>query len=166
MTKWILRLAAVVVLAAAAVWCWHHLFPGPEQVIRKRLAQLARSASTETGEGSIAKAARVQGLSGYFTPDVEITVDLPGEFSQSIHGTPELMQLAMAARSMGRSIKVDLLDVSVDVAPDGLSAVAHMTGQAKISGEQSLQVQELKAHFRKVQSDWLIDRVETVKTLR
>ena len=165
MTKWILRVVAAAALITAAIWIWHTLFPGPEQVIRKRLAQLAKTASSNSGEGAIAKASRAQSLTTFFTPDVEITVDVP-ELNQSIHGTAELMQLAMAARSMGRSIKVDLLDISVIVAPDKLTAVAHMTGEAKISGESTLQVQELRAHFTKVQRDWLIDKVETVRTLR
>jgi hypothetical protein len=67
---------------------------------------------------------------------------------------------------MGRSIKVQLLDVSVIVAADKLSAEAHLTGEARLEGDQTPQVQELKAHLKKVNKDWLIDRVETVRTLR
>jgi ketosteroid isomerase-like protein len=166
MTKWILRLALLTAMLFGGVWAWHFFFPGPEQLIRKRLMAVARTASTSGAEGALAKASRAQGLSAYFTPDVEITIDLPGQYNQTINGVTELMQLAMAARSMGRSVKVELLDLSVAVAPDKASAEAHLTGQATISGEQTPQVQELKAHLKKVQRDWLIDRVETVRTLR
>jgi len=165
MTKWILRIAGVVALVLLATWIWHSLFPGPEQLIRKRLTQLAQSASSRSNEDPLAKAFRVESVTGYFTPDAEIIIDMPGEFSQTIHGINELIPLVTAARSMGRTIKVELVDITVTVAPDKTSAEAHMTGEAKISGESNVQVQELKAHFKKVQRDWLIDRVETVRTL-
>ena len=166
MTKWILRLALLALLVLGAVWSWHRLFPGPEQVIKKRLVQLAEAASSTGNEGLIPKAARIQRLTSFFTPDVEITIDMPGQFNAQISGTEDLTRVAAAARSMGSPVKVELLDVSVTVAPDRNSAEAHMTGTATVPGDRVPQVQELKAQLRKVNGDWLIYRAETVKTLR
>ncbi len=166
MTKWILRLALVAILGFGGVWGWHTFFPGPEQVIKKRLFQLAQTASTTGDEGLLPKAARVQKLTTFFTQDVEITIDMPGQFSAQISGTDDLTRVAAAARSMGKPVKVELLDVSVTLAPDRNSAEAHMTGAATVPGERAPQVQELKAAFRKVNGEWLIYRAETVRTLR
>lgn len=166
MTKWILRLALVALLVFGAFWAWHALFPGPEQVIKKRLSQLAQAASTTGNEGLIPKAARVQKLTTFFTPDVEITIDMPGQFNAQISGTDDLTRVAAAARSMGKPVKVELLDVTVTLAADLNSAEAHMTGAAIIPGERAPEVQELKAQLRKINGDWLIYRAQTVRTLR
>ncbi len=166
MTKWILRLALLAALLSGGIWGWHRLFPGPEEIIKRRLAQLAQAASTSGDEGLLAKAAHVQKLTSFFTPDVEIVIDMPGQYSADITGADELTRMAAAARSMGKSIKVELVDVSVALGPDKASAEAHMTGKATVTGDRSLQVQELKAQLRKVDGQWLISRAETVQTLR
>ncbi len=166
MTKWILRLAAIACLVMAGVWAWRTLFPSPEQVIRKRLAHLAETASTTGKEGTLAKASRVQSLANFFTPDVEISIDVPGQYNHEISGREELVGLAMASRSMGQPIRVELVDINVTVEPGETSAEAHLAGTAVIPGERTVQIQELRAHLRKIDGQWLIDRAETVRTLR
>jgi len=166
MTKWILRLALVAALVIGGAWGWRTLFPGPEQVIKNRLAQLARAASTTGEEGLLAKAAQVQKLTSFFTPDVELLIDIPGQYNADISGLDDLTRMAALARSSGKKIKVQLLDVSVVVAPDQNSAEVHMTGTATVSGERDPQVQELRAQLRKVDGQWLINQVRTVRTLR
>jgi hypothetical protein len=166
MTKWILRLAFLFLLALCAVWVWHALFPGPELVIRKRLQQLAGIASTSGTEGNLARMNNARKLTTFFTPDLEISIEVLGQYETNIRGVDELLRLAVAARSMGQPIKVDLVDVNVIVAPDKQSAEAHMTGSANLRGEKMPQVQELKAQLKKVDGQWLISRAETVRTLR
>jgi SnoaL-like domain len=166
MTKWVLRLALIAGLFVGGVWGWRTLFPGPEQVIKRRLEQLAKAASTTGDEGLLAKAAHVQKVTTFFTPDVEIVLDIPGQYNAEVSGLDELTRMVAAARSMGKRIKVEFLDVSVAIAPDQNSAQTHMVGQAIITGERGLQVQELKAQLRKVDGQWLVNRVETVRTLR
>ncbi len=166
MTKWILRLALAALLVLGGLWGWHSLFPGPEQAIKKRLAQLAETASTTGDEGLIPKAARVQKLTTFFTQDVQISIDMPGQFSAEISGTDDLTRVAAAARSMGKPVKIELLDVSVTLGPDRNSAEARMTGAATIPGDKAPQVQELQAELRKMNGEWLIYRAQTVRTLR
>ena len=166
MTKWILRLALIALLALVGMWGSRTLFPGPEQIIKQRLAKLAEAASTSGEEGLLAKAARVQRLTSFFTPDLEIVIDMPGEYNAEITGIDELTRMAGAARSMGRYIKVELVDINVMLNPDQNSAEAHMTGKATVRGENALHVQELKAQLRKVNGQWLVSRIESVRTLR
>jgi hypothetical protein len=166
MTRWILRLALLGGVIIAGIWGWRVLFPGPEQIIRKRLTQLTETASSTGNEGALAKLAHAQKLASFFTPNVEITVDLPGQYSQKINGTDELMQAAAAARSLGSPVKIELLDVTIVLGPDLQTAEAHMTGKATVPGDRTPQVQELKVRLKKVEGQWLIDHAETVRTLR
>jgi hypothetical protein len=43
--KIFLRLVLIAVVVGAGVWLWIVLFPGPEKIIRQRLAEIARLAS-------------------------------------------------------------------------------------------------------------------------
>ncbi len=166
MRQWLLRALLGLCLAALGVWGWRVLFPGPEQLIRKQLTDLARTASVPSNEGALAKLSRAQRLAGFFTSNVEITVDLPGRSMQTIAGREELQQAALGARALAAGLKVAFLDVGVTVAPDRQSAVAHLTARADMPGERMPQVQELSFTFQTVEHDWLISRVETVRTLR
>ena len=166
MMRWILRLALLGGLIVAGIWGWRVLFPGPEQIIRKRLTQLAETASSTGNEGALARLAHAQKLTSFFTPDVEIIIDMPGQYSHTINGADELMQAAAAARSLGTPVQIELLDVTIVLGPDQQTAEAHMTGKATVPGDRTPQVQELKAQLQKVEGQWLIKRAETVRTLR
>jgi hypothetical protein len=60
---------------------------------------------------------------------------------------------------------VQFVDVSVRVGTDRTSATADLTAKGNVAGENEMQVQELRFTFRKSGRDWLINRVEMVKTL-
>jgi hypothetical protein len=53
----------------------------------------------------------------------------------------------------------------VTVAPDKQTATADVTVEAKVAGESDLFIQEAKFSFQKSQREWLISRVETVRTV-
>lgn len=166
MKDWALRLLFVAILVALGFWAWRALFPGPEQIIRKELTELARLASVPPDESPIRKLATVQKLAAFFTPDVEIAVDVPGRSTFTMTGRDEVRESALGARSYGRSFTVEFVDVGVVVAPDRRSAVVRLTAKANLPGETIPQVQELKIDFKKAENDWLVNHVETVRTLR
>jgi hypothetical protein len=165
MKKWVWRLAVVVVLAGLGFWGWRVLFPAPEQVIRKRLNQLAVTASFSGSEGALVKVAKAQAITSFCTPDVEITLDVPGYGHHEINGIAELLQQAAAARSYHEGFTVQFLDIIVNVAPDQNSAVADLTAKGGVLHEKDFNVQELRFKLRKVEGKWLIYRAETVHTL-
>src|SRR5215471_12493094 len=99
MTGRIVPLVLVVGTCALAFWGWRRLHPSPENVIRRELAQLARTACIPANEGNLPKMANAQKLAGFFTTDVEIDFDLRGRFSQTISGRSELQEKALAARA-------------------------------------------------------------------
>jgi len=165
MRKWVIRVILVAAIVGVGVWLWGVFFPSPEHVIRKRLNELTQAVSFSSNEGSLAKAMNAERLTGFFSPDVEITVDVPGHSQQTLHGRDEVLQAGMAARALAGSLNVEFLDVNVTLAPDKMSAVVNLTAKGRAGSEKDLLVQELKLMMKKVKRDWLILQVETVKTL-
>jgi hypothetical protein len=165
MKKWLVRSIPALVIVIVGVWLWLILFPSPEHVIRKKLDELAQSASFSPNEGSLAKAINSERLTGFFSPDVELTMDVPGHSQQTLHGRDELLQAAMAARGMAGSLSVEFVDINVTIAPDRSSAIVTLTAKGRAGSEKDLLVQELKLTMKRVKRDWLIYQVETVKTL-
>jgi hypothetical protein len=163
--KIVLRVLSVAALVAVGVWLWTVLFPSPEKVIRQRLATVAKRASFTADESALARLADAESLAGYFSTNVEIDLDVPGRFQLTITGRDEVTQHAAAADSMVSSLSVEFLDVTVTLGPDKQSAVADFTVEARVGGEPDLIVQEMKFTLRKIDGQWLITRVETIRTL-
>jgi hypothetical protein len=163
--KLIVRLIFLAVLVALGFWLWSVFFPNPEKIIRDRLNKLAHLASFAGNEGNITRVASVESLGTYFTDDVEVALDVPNYETHTFTHRDEITQAAMAARSAISSLQVDFPDINVDVAADKLSAIANVTLRADINGDKNAVIQELKISLKKVNGDWLIYRVDTVRTL-
>jgi hypothetical protein len=166
MRGWGFRLFLAAATIGALVWGWKVLFPGPEQVIRKELVQVAAAASITPNEAPLTKLAKAQRLASFFATDADVTIDIPTRPLQSFSGRDEIQQAAIGARALLNSLKVHFLDVEVGVAPDKQSASVHLTATADLPGEKLPEVEELEMRFKKVDRDWLISHIGTVKTLR
>jgi hypothetical protein len=163
--KWAFRGALAVIIVALGVWIWVTLFPGPEQAIRKRLAEVAQLGTFAGNEGPLAKGLNSQKLASFFTPDVEVSVDVPGVPRQKFSGQDDLLKAAMVVRTYLSSLKVELLDINIMFAPGKTSAIANLTLKVQINGEKDFTPQEMKFTLKKVKGEWLIRQAETVKTL-
>jgi hypothetical protein len=164
--KHLLRLILLAAVIAAGLWSWTVLFPSPEKVIRNRIVKLASLASFSSHESNIARVANIERLGTFFAENIEVVIDVPGVETHTFTRREELQQAAMQARSVVGALKVEFPDIHTTLAPDKQSAVADVTLKAKVSGQNDLIVQELAITFNKTNRDWLITRVETVKTLR
>jgi ketosteroid isomerase-like protein len=164
MRRWIWRIAGVGLLAGLAIWGWRVLFPGAEAVIRKQLYEMARTASFGPSEGPLAKVNNAQRLTSFFSPDLKINVDVPGQARHTFNGREELLRASMSARSGVDSLHVEFPGMVVRVGPDATTAVAELTARGRIGGGEEF-VQELRLTLKKNGRQWLITRVETVKTL-
>ena len=158
------RLLVLVALVAAGVWLWTLLFPGPEKIVHKRLAQVAAEASFNSGENPLLLAARSENLAGRFSTNAEIHINAP-EYDRPLElfGRAEIIQAAAGVHMHLGSLKVEFPDASVTVAPDKLSALADVAVKVQAAGEKDIHVQEMKFTFQKVDGDWLITRVESVR---
>lgn len=163
--KILARLVLLVILVAIGYWLWNFLFPDPQKIIRNRLNTVARLASFTASEGNISRVAAIQRLGTYFTEDIEIKVDVPNYESHTFNRREELVQAAMAAKSTVGSLKVDFPDINVVLDTGDQSATVFVTLRADINGEKNAVVQELKVFVKKVDGDWLIYRLDTMRTL-
>ncbi len=166
MKVWLVRLAFLGAMGAVGFWAWHLFFPSPEQIIHKRLSELARTASIVANEGPLTILAKTEKLASLFSTDAQISVDVAGRPFQTFNGREEIRRAAMGARSMLNTLKVEFFDVIVTGGADQQSARAHLTATANLPGEKLPEVEELEIGFKIIDHEWLITRVETVKTLR
>ncbi len=160
------RAVFLIALGAGLFWCWHHLFPRPEVLIRKQLGKLAASASITPNEAPLAKVAKAQRLAELFARDATVSVDVPGRTDQPFAGREEIQQAALGARALLNTLQVTFVDVSVLLATNKSSAITHLTATANLPGEKLPEVQELEIGFTNIDDVWLISKVQTVKTLR
>jgi hypothetical protein len=160
-----LRLVGAAALIGLGVWGWFILFPSPEKVIRSRLNRLAGTVSFEPKDGIIARGYRAEKAAGYFTADVEVSVNVRGIEPMVFSGREEIQQRALGAARLLRGLKVEFLDINVTLGPDKQTATANLTAKWTIPGDREFNVQEFNFQLKKVDGEWLIYRVETVKTL-
>jgi hypothetical protein len=154
---------ALVGLAAWAIWM---LLPSDEKVIRKTLSGLAAVVSVTPNDSTLVRLAKSEKLRDFFSQDVEIHFESEGWETQHIIGRADLVSIAAAARTQFRKAKIQLLDVHVKFGDDQESATAYMTLLGDLDSEKNAISQELKMALKKIEGDWLITRVETIKTLR
>lgn len=164
-TAWA-RILLLAMLAGLGVWGWRALHPRPEQAIRRRLNSLAKLASFSEKESQLASLYTATRLAAFFTKDVQITLDVPGAAHNSINGRDELQAAIAASRGLATSLSLQFVDIVVQIGADQRSSSANLTVRGKVSGDKDVIVQELKLFLKKVDGDWLISRVESVKTLQ
>lgn len=158
------RVFLLAALVAAGVWAWTLLFPSPEKIIHKRLAQLADEVSFNSGENPLVMAARCEQLAGRFSTNAMVNLNAPDYgLRVELTGREEITQAAAGASMRLSGLKVTFPDVSVTVAPDKQSAVADAAMEVRVAGEGDFNVQEIKLTFQKIGGDWLITRVENVR---
>jgi hypothetical protein len=163
--KIIFRLVLAAGLIAFGVWLWFILFPSPEKVIHKRLVALANTVSFSSNQGNLARLAGAPNLGDFFSPDVEVDINVPGRVQERLMSRQEIVQATVGARSTISWLKVKFPDINITVAPDKQSAVADLTVEARVSGRQDPIVQEMKFTLQKTDGKWLVARIETVRTL-
>jgi hypothetical protein len=164
--KKLLSLILLVAVLGVAAWLWTVCFPNPKQAVRNRLNQVAQLASFSANQGNIMRVANVQKLGRLFAEDVQVMVDIPGTESHTFTSREELMQIAMAANRLSSGLKAEFLDINIEMGTGDQSALADLTLKAKVGGESDLIVQELKFTLKKIDGDWLITRVETLRALK
>jgi hypothetical protein len=163
--RWLRNAVLAILMAAFVFWAWTRFFPSEKKIIEKRLHEVAELASFKPEEKPLSGMFKVERFAGYFSPQVVIVFPggVPG--LGELQGRDEIMQVALGARSQLQGMKVEFLDVTVQVAPDSETAVATLTARANFHGNREMMVQEFKVFLQKIESKWLIHRVESVKTL-
>lgn len=159
------RLILLTALAALGFWLWTVFFPSPEKVIRRQLAELARTATFGAQDSAIARGLKAQRLANFFSADAQLIFDAPGVGQRTLAGREEIKETAAAGFHSTPSLGVEFLDVSIRLDDRRRAAEVSCTAKIRSGDTKDFGVQEMRFHFGKIEGKWLIVRVETVKTL-
>ena len=165
MVKRLPRIVLLVLAVALLVLAYRHWFPNEEQRIRRMLSDVAREACIPANPKPLGNLAAAQKLASFFSPEVEIHVDAPSYGQHTLMGRDEIMQAVLAARANLKNLKVEFLDPNVALDASQESATVELTAKVTHTGERDFGVQELKFQMKRLDGQWRINRVETVRTL-
>lgn len=163
--KWARHSFLVAALAILGIWFWSMLFPGPEKLIRARLARTARLTSFGAKQGALSRMSSLSEFGGCFSPEAEVELEVSSFGQLTLNGRGEIMRYGEMSRATPGELKVEFLDVDVMLSADRQSATATLTARVTVPGDRDSTVQGMKFWLKKIVKDWLIIRVETVKTL-
>jgi len=159
------RLILLATAAALGFWCWTVLFPSPEKAVLKKISSLASTATFSASDGNITRATKVSNLIGYFATDAEITFDVIGYPVRTLSGRDEIREAAAGGFTGLSTLNVQVLDFTVRIGADKLTADVSCTAKVNAGDSKDFGVQEMHFQLKKIDGDWLITKVETVKTL-
>jgi hypothetical protein len=125
---------------------------------------MAATASLKPNDGALVKLAGANKLAGFFTADVVMHLDVAALRTRTINGRDELVEIAAAARANLQEARIKLHDIVVELAPDRQTALVQLTALANINGSTDPIFQLLKMRLKKIDGDWRISQVDTVKT--
>jgi len=164
--KHLQRLLLLLAAAALAWWLYGVFFPAPEKLIRQRLDKVAELASFTGKEGNLARVAAVTQLVDCFSSTVQVRVDSPAHAEHTLSGKDEIREALLAVRAGLRALDVQFRDPQITLNGDRTAAFVHLTAEARIGTDRELFVQELKLGLERLDGQWLVARLETVRTLR
>lgn len=153
-------------LLLGGLWAYRQLFPPDEVRIRRTLVKTAAAASIHPQESVIEKLRSINSILDACTTEIEVVVDVPELRSHSIRGREELREVLAAARGTGESVAIELMDIGVKVNQDRTSAVAQFIARARLSGAEDELVQEFRVLMNRVEGEWKIHRVESLRSLQ
>ena len=159
------RIFMAAVVAGLGFWLWLILFPSPEKQVLKKISNLAETATFRADDGSFVSAGKVSNLIGYFSTDAQIIMDVSGVGHGSLNGRDEIRETAAGTFMRMKSLDVKFLDAQAKIGVDKQSAEVNCTAEVRAGENKDLGVQELRFELRKIDGNWLITRVESVKTL-
>ncbi len=164
--KLTLRLFFIILGIGLGVWLWMYLNPSPQVAVRRQLKKLGEAISFEGREGTATAALAAQKIGSFFAPEIMMNIEPRGVFPEQVERTEIVRQaLYMRTQSDVRSFKLQLLDPVITIGVDKQSAIVELTVHAETAGDRHLIVQEMRFTMRLVDGDWLIYRVDTVRTL-
>jgi len=164
--KIVTRLVLVVALAALGYWLWTVFFPNPEKIVLGRIAGLAKTATVSSNDSAIVRATKVSSVISYFATDAEIHFETPETGPRTISGRDEIREMAAGGFANVHSLTVKFDDATARVAADKRSAEVSCTARVTPGDSKDFGLQELRFQLKKIDGDWLITEIDTVKTLK
>lgn len=158
-------LLAVAVLAGLGIWAWRVWWPDDERQIRRRLESFEETFNQGPSEGlgAVTRAARI---AAYFTDDVVVEL---GQRTPPIRGRETLMGIVMRLLPRTEAFKLQLLDITTRLdtpSTADVSLTAAFRPRTVVTGESSIDAQELSLKVVKINGEWRVSHVTTVEPFR
>jgi len=158
-----MRLLVLLLVAGLAILALRGYLESDRRQIERQFERLAEAASVQGTESPIEQIAQAAQVVRFFTNDVVLR--LGQDSSSVIAGRDALVALAAQARRRG-PLQVMFDDVQVSVGgPDSASVYATVTATGANLQSEVVEAREISVTLQKVDGDWLIARVEGVRTL-
>ena len=164
--KIIFRVIVLAAVVALGCWLWTILFPSPEKIVLKKVSALAEMATFSADASTLTRAGKASGVVGLFASDAEIVLDIASVVTRTLSGRDEIREVALGGFATLPSLQVKFLDATAKISADKKSATVSCTAELKAGNQKDFGVQELRFRFRLIENNWLITRLETVKTLQ
>lgn len=158
----LILLAGLVVLGFVA---WRWMFPGDEVRVRRVVEAAVDAVSWEAGEGNIARMAAANRLGSLCAADIQVVVETRRGGSQVLEGRSDLQQAMMIVRQRAAWMRVGVDDLEVTIGSGGVGAVVLLAATVEIGGVDESILGDYKLGLKKVDGEWLIERVEPVDGL-
>jgi hypothetical protein len=164
MTRTAKSAGAVLAAAAVAGLVWW-LLPGDERRIRALLHEVAGELTVAAGEEALARAARAARIGQRLSPDVRIE---EAGTARALDGRDDVVGVLATGFAAAGLVTVDLLELEVDVADDGLRAtaraVARVSRQGRLDASPEAEDWPLELELEQVDGTWFVARVVAIET--
>lgn len=162
--KRIFQAFLLLALIAIAFLTYRFLFPGDEARIRKVLERAAIAGSVTGNEGDLGRLTKAAELASICTKDIQVTVDAVG-LRGGLEGRDSVRNAAMRFGTTFGNYRIQLANIHFRELAE-TSAKVTLTARFEGAAPAEIDAQEFAIGFQKVDGNWLIARVETVRLLK
>lgn len=158
-----MRLLGLLMAAGVAILALRAYLESDRRQIERQFQRLAEAASVQGTESPIEQIAQAAQLTRFFTKDVVLR--LGQDSSSIIAGRDALVAVAAQARRSG-PLEVMFNDLQVSVSDPETAAVYTTVTVTRANLQNDVvEAREVSVALQKVDGEWLVARVEGVRTL-
>lgn len=163
----LLALVLLVLLSSLGFLAWRFFLGGEERAIQKVFDRAIELVQKNGPEGELTAIGRASELARLFAMPFRIQ-PLPDITSQEISSPDDLRAAVFRARSAVDSIDVDILDLRIEVDPEGDVATMWIAVRGSFDGNPELreEIYRFRVQWKKVNGDWKIAEVQPADTIR
>ncbi len=155
----------VIVLVIGASIAGYRWWTSPERRIRRVLDGVAEGFSHDAPATALGAVAAVAALQPYLAP--EVTVE-PGRPLGVVTGRDAVLATAARLRSSTPSMRIEFVDVQINVGADNQSAEVDCTAMATLqdrAGQESVDAREVIITMNTLDGRWVITRARAIEVL-
>jgi len=161
------KLIPIILLLAFAVggfFGWK-AYNSDERRITRKLQALPELLTWNPRDGNIVRLGRANNLKEMLAQNITIEVNVGRGEVRGIEGRQEVYQALLAAQSSGMALKVEIPAIKATVTSTEAASAELTTFLYVGNDNREPFLQELAMELVKVEGEWLISKVRTIRTL-